>query len=51
MNTKIIKSEFDLYDSRIIYTYKIHILDKTKDEIRGASYYSKMNNRFAKLVE
>ena len=51
MNTKIIKSEFDLYDSQIIYTYKIQILDKTKDEICGSSYCSKMNNKFAKLVE
>lgn len=51
MNTKIIKSEFDLCDSRIIYTYKIQILDKTKDEICGTSYCSKMNNKFAKLVE
>lgn len=51
MNTKIIKSEFDLCDSRIIYTYKIQILDKTKDEICGSSYCSKMNNKFAKLVE
>ena len=51
MYAKIIKSEFDLCDSRIIYMYKMQILDKTKDEICGSSYCSKMNDRFAKLVE
>lgn len=51
MNTKIIRSEFDLCDSRIIYTYKIQILDKTKDEMCGSSCCSKINDRFAKLVE
>lgn len=51
MYAKIIKSEFDLCDSRIKYIYKMQILDKTKDEICGSSYCSKINNKLAKLVE